>query len=103
MKLLAIYTAARRRARQAVRNTKWRIAHLRNTRTQCWADLVMWVLNDEPVRDIGLLSAFPHRPITDMCRKDAAACGRCYCGKLAADGTVLRRGESVPATAELGS
>lgn len=76
---------------------RWRIADLVNVRTQCWSDLVSWVLNDEPVRDTGVAAALPVRPITETCRKDAAQNGRCYCGKVAADGTVLRRGETVTA------
>lgn len=79
-----------------IAHLKWRIAYLLNTRRQCWSDLVSWVLDEEPVRDTGLRAALPWRPITDMCRKDARENGRCYCGKLAADGTVLRRGETVP-------
>lgn len=75
---------------------RWRIADLVNFRNQCWADLVSWVLNDEPIRDTGIKAALPARPITDICRKDAARNGRCYCGKVAADGSTLRRGETVP-------
>lgn len=81
--------------RKTVERLKWRIADLLNTRRQCWADLVSWVLDEEPLRDTGLRAALPWRPITALCRKDAASNGRCYCGKLAADGTVLRRGETV--------
>lgn len=79
-----------------IKRLKWRIAELMNTRRQCWADLVTWVLNDEPVRDTGIRAALPYRPIGRMCQKDAAAAGRCYCGKLSADGSVLKRGETVP-------
>ena len=78
---------------------KWRIADLVNQvfhRRQCWADLVSWVLDEEPIRDTGVRAALPWRPITPMCRKDAVSNGRCYCGKLAADGTVLGRGDTVP-------
>ena len=54
------------------------------------------MLSDEPIRDTGMKAALPLRPITASCRKDAALNGRCYCGKVAADGSVLRRGETVP-------
>lgn len=79
-----------------IERLKWRIADLVNFRTQCWADLVSWVLDDERIRDTGIRAKLPIRPITETCRKDALACGRCYCGKLSADGGVLRRGETVP-------
>jgi len=76
---------------------KWWIAYrLNHLRSQCWTDLVCWVLRD-PKHDPGLRAALPWRPIGEACRRDAAGRdGRCYCGKLAADGSVLRRGETVP-------
>jgi hypothetical protein len=82
-----------------VERLKWRVADLTNSlfhRRQCWADLVSWVIDTERTRDTGLRARLPWRPITQMCRRDAAECGRCYCGKLAADGSVLKRGEVVP-------
>jgi hypothetical protein len=39
-------------------------------RRQCWADLVSWVLNDEPIRDIGLRGALPWRPIGESCHRE---------------------------------
>jgi hypothetical protein len=80
---------------------KWRIADRINQlfhRRQCWADLVSWVLDSERIRDTGVRAALPWRPITETCRKDAIACGRCYCGKLGSDGVVLRANEKVCVT-----
>lgn len=81
-----------------IERVKWRIAELLNlSRRQCWTDLVSWVLyrwkNDPDWRSLN-----PWSPIGESCRRDAAACGRCYCGKLASDGSVLRRGEYVCVT-----
>jgi hypothetical protein len=57
---------------------RWRIADLMNRLPgQCWADLVGWVLGDAPER-----SRLPWRPISSMCRQDAARTGCCYCGKI---------------------
>lgn len=80
---------------------KWRLAHLvadRAPRRQCWSDLVDWVVNDSPVRLTGLRYALPWRPIGKSCVADARASGRCYCGTVGADGTVLPRGASVCVT-----
>ncbi len=74
---------------------RWRIADLVNSRTQCWSDLVSWVLNDEPIRDTGVKAALPWAPIGEGCRRDARQAGRCYCGKVGSDGTVLGSGEFV--------
>lgn len=75
---------------------KWWIAdQLDRLGGQCWADLVGWVLHTYR-EDPDWRSAVPWRPIGESCHKDAAACGRCYCGKLAADGSTLRHGETVP-------
>jgi hypothetical protein len=64
---------------------KWWLAYQLNRLSgQCWADLVYWVLRS-PKDDPGLRAALPWRPINAMCRFDAAECGRCYCGKLAAE------------------
>lgn len=83
--------------RDLIERLKWRIAVLVDDygRRQCWADLVSWVLNDEPIRDKGLRSAMPWRPITPSCFRDARSAGRCYCGSVGSDGTVLGRGETV--------
>lgn len=79
---------------------KWWIAsRVNNLRNQCWSDLVNWALNDEPIRDTGVKAALPWRPIGESCRKDARQAGRCYCGKVSSDGTVLGRGEFVCPTA----
>jgi hypothetical protein len=61
---------------------------------QCWTSLAMWSMStvrEDPV---------PWKPQDWMCRKDAARNGRCYCGKLAADGSTLRRGEKIPTPAD---
>lgn len=84
-----------------IERLKWRIASLVDRlfhSRQCWSNLVDWVLNDEPIRDIGVRAALPWRPIGEGCHLDAKAAGRCYCGKLGSDGTVLRAGESVCVT-----
>lgn len=80
---------------------KWRIADLVNRafyRRQCWADLVSWVLDSKRTRDEGLRARLPWRPINEHCLRDAESAGRCYCGKVGSDGTVLGRGESVCVT-----
>ncbi|MBQ1061312.1 hypothetical protein [Micromonospora sp. C41] len=65
---------------------RWRIAGLIDRLPgQCWSGLVDWVLyrwRDDP----DLRSALPWRPVSDMCRRDVARCGYCYCGKLRRDG-----------------
>ncbi|MEU7904140.1 hypothetical protein [Actinoplanes sp. NPDC049118] len=84
-----------------IERLKWRIADLINRlfyRRQCWSDLVDWVLDDAPIRDKGVRGALPWSPISVSCRLDAASAGRCYCGKLGSDGTVLRPGERVCVT-----
>ena len=82
-----------------IERLKWRIADLLNRLPgQCWSHHVDWALNEEPMRDTGLRSALPWRPITEGCRKDAEAAGRCYCGYLGSDGTVLRYGQYVCVT-----
>jgi hypothetical protein len=43
-----------------------------------------------------LQAVLPPCPIRDTCRADAQRYGRCYCGKLSADGSVLRPGETAP-------
>lgn len=82
-----------------IERLKWWVADLVNRLPgQCWADLVMWAMSDEPVRDTGLRAALPWRPIGKRCIEDAQASGRCYCGTVGSDGTVLRRGEAVCVT-----
>jgi hypothetical protein len=44
---------------------------------QCWADLVSWALSWDGGEKRALWS-----PQGAMCRRDAAECGTCYCGKL---------------------
>lgn len=81
-----------------IEGLKWWIAsQLNRLRSQCWADLVSWVL-DTRHGGTDLRGRLPWRPISGMCRRDAEECGRCYCGKLASDGTVLRWSESVCVT-----
>ena len=77
--------------------TRWDVAMWVNDHVpgQCWSNLVMWAIR-EPMDDPDWRSDVPLRPITESCRKDAQACGRCYCAKLAADGSMLRPGETVP-------
>ena len=76
---------------------RWFIAERANRHLprQCWSDLVMWAMRD-PKDDPDWRCDLPWRPIGEICRKGAQDCGRCYCGKLAADGSVLRAGETVP-------
>ena len=84
-----------------IEHLKWRTAMLVNRlfhRRQCWADLVSWVLDTERVRDTGLAAKLPWRPIGPSCYLDAEAAGRCYCGKVGADGVVLRYDEKVCVT-----
>lgn len=84
-----------------IERLKWRIAYLIDRlfhRRQCWASLVSWVLNDEPIRDTGIRAALPWKPINEHCRRDAESAGRCYCGKVGSDGIVLGVGESVCVT-----
>lgn len=62
---------------------KWRIASIVDRlRGQCWADLVSWVLDSKRTRDEGLKARLPWRPIQQVCHKDLARTGACYCGKL---------------------
>lgn len=67
---------------KTIERLRWRIAELLNRLPgQCWSGLVDWVLyiwRDDP----DLRTAIPWRPIGDMCRRDFAQCGSCYCGKL---------------------
>lgn len=76
---------------------RWWVAdRVNRLRAQCWSDLVDWALHDrkdDPGQ--GLRAGIPWRPIGESCRKDAQSAGRCYCGKVGSDGTVLRYGEYV--------
>lgn len=78
---------------------RWRIAILIDRwfhQSQCWADLVFWAMQDRgDLKGAGLAAHLPWQPIGESCRRDAETAGRCYCGKLGSDGTVLRAGESV--------
>lgn len=61
---------------------RWQVAHLLNRLPgTCWADLVSWVWGARRL---------PWAPVTSACRADAAACGRCYCGQIGADGKPYR-------------
>lgn len=55
---------------------RWTIAHhLNKLPWTCWTRLVSWAL-DGGRQDVRQDS---------LCRRDAAECGRCYCGKVAAE------------------
>lgn len=77
---------------------KWWLADkLNRLPGRCWSSLVDWAMHDYR-DDPDWRSEVPWRPIDEGCRKDAEAAGRCYCGKLGSDGTVLRYGEYVCVT-----
>lgn len=58
---------------------RWTIANLLNRLPgQCWTDLAMWAQGDSE-------QVHPWRPIDNICRRDAAANGACFCGKLGRD------------------
>jgi hypothetical protein len=74
---------------------RWRIAYaMDRLKGQCGADLVSWALGWNVDQAKGRL---PWRPIGEMCRRDAAECGTCYCGKIG-----QRRGAENIATASSG-
>lgn len=61
---------------------RWRIAALLNLLPgQCWADLVTWALGWHK-GERGTGRRWPWQPAGDACRRDLAANGTCYCGKL---------------------
>jgi hypothetical protein len=66
----------RRRWQNRVR---WTVAHhLDRLPWTCWANLVSWTTHSRP-----LLSRDGDDMRQDwMCARDAADCGRCYCGKV---------------------
>lgn len=64
---------------------------------QCWADWVGWAMR-EPRDDPDWRSDVPYCPINERCLKDAQSAGRCYCGTVGSDGTMLREGETVCVT-----
>jgi hypothetical protein len=77
---------------------RWRVAVLadRWLPCQCWADLVMWAMRDRADNEgAGIAARLPWQPIRKSCYEDAERAGRCYCGTIGSDGTVLRRGEYV--------
>jgi hypothetical protein len=78
---------------------RWAIAYRLNRwlPRQCWADWVFWAMRT-PRDDPDWRSDVPYQPITAACRKDAESAGRCYCGTLGSDGTMLREGEFVCVT-----
>lgn len=59
---------------------RWKIVDLvdRLLPGQCWTDLVCWVL--ALPEDRTGLGRLPWEPIGEMCRRDFAAVGSCYCG-----------------------
>ena len=65
---------------------RWRIAGVLNRLPRtCWANLVSWALGSTP-----LYSRHHDNDVRQdwICRKDAAASGRCYCGKIERPGGV---------------
>jgi hypothetical protein len=54
----------------------WIATQLNRMPGQCWANLVVWALGWKGEKRM------PWRPSTATCRRDAAANGSCYCGKL---------------------
>lgn len=76
---------------------RWRIAdRVNRLGNQCWADLVSWAMQDRAdLKGAGLRARLPWRPIPQSCFDDARRAGRCYCGTVGSDGTILRRGEYV--------
>ena len=79
---------------------RWRIAERVNRLgNQCWADLVSWAMYERgDLKGAGLRARLPWRRIGRSCYEDARQAGRCYCGTVGSDGTVLRYGESVCVT-----
>jgi hypothetical protein len=79
---------------------RWWIADRANRwlPNQCWSDIVDWAMRERGDRGWGLLASLPWRPIRQSCHDDARSAGRCYCGKVGSDGTVLRVGEFVCVT-----
>lgn len=64
---------------------RWRIAYALNRLPgTCWANLVSWALGSGP-----LIDRYGDGDVRadSTCRRDAEACGRCYCGKLTAVST----------------
>lgn len=68
---------------------RWWVAKQLDCRSRrtCWADLVSFALGDR---------RSPWQPIRPECRRDAAANGYCYCGKVMADGTTRAPGTGLP-------
>ncbi|MFI2663695.1 hypothetical protein [Micromonospora carbonacea] len=61
-----------------VEHLRWRIAALIDRLPgQCWAKVADWPLGHR---------RWPWARIDDVCRRDAARCGGCYCGRLRRDG-----------------
>jgi hypothetical protein len=59
---------------------RWKFADLLNRLPRtCWANLVSWALGSKP-----LIDRHGDGDIRQdwICRKDAGANGRCYCGKI---------------------
>jgi hypothetical protein len=80
-----------------VTGLRWRIAdRLNRLGNQCWADLVGWAVRDRrDLKGAGLRARLPWCPIRQSCYDDARQAGRCYCGTVGSDGTVLRKGQYV--------
>jgi hypothetical protein len=58
----------------------WIITQLNRLPGQCWADLVMWAMGWH--KEGGAAKRTAWSPASSTCRRDAAATGTCYCGKL---------------------
>lgn len=58
----------------------------------------MWAMRDRRDKGWGVVASLPWRPIGKACLDDAKGAGRCYCGTVGSDGTVLRYGETVCVT-----
>jgi hypothetical protein len=59
---------------------RWWIANqLNRLPGQCWAGLVTWALDWKTCERRG-----PWSPQGPLCRRGAAECGVCYCGKIRA-------------------
>lgn len=67
---------------------RWKIAGALNRLPfTCWANLVSWTLGSRPLID---RANGDDMRIDSMCRRDADACGRCYCGKISGRSEVSR-------------
>lgn len=82
---LAAYRRDRANGRPA-RLRWWVATQLNRLPGQCWADLVTWALGWHKGE-----KHTPWSPVTSVCRRDLAANGGCYCGKLRPPGAMSSR------------